>query len=346
MKHIRGFDVLRAFAVLGVMFFHLGWSSFSYGWLGVPFFFVLSGFLITGILLDNRNSGSGSYFFTFYTRRCLRIFPLYYLYIAVVFGWCVWFGAQYEGWSYFMVYLQNYFLGGNGMSLPPGMALGHTWSLAVEEQFYMLWPLVVLFANKQQLKALSIILIAVSVISRYWIAHNTTYVAFAPLTSNFDTLCLGSLLALAYRESALKLRDLSYSLGAAGLAVTVLAYFLPGASMNGTDSAFMLGLALCFAGIIGLTASGHLPIPEWKTLSYIGRISYGLYIWHAFAYMVINAAAYNHWMPDYGAPVMDGIRVLLTFVFATASFHLFERPILGLKDRFNYQKPTGAPAQA
>jgi peptidoglycan/LPS O-acetylase OafA/YrhL len=345
MKHIRGFDVLRSFAVLGVMFYHLGWAPFSYGWLGVPFFFVLSGFLITGILLDNRESGTASYFITFYTRRCLRIFPLYYLYIAVVALWCAWFGAKYEGWSYFIFYLQNYFLGANNLALPPGMALGHTWSLAVEEQFYMLWPLVVFFVSKQQLKALAIILIAVSVISRYWIAHNISYVSFAPLTSNFDTLCLGSLLALAYRESEEKLINLSYSVLFAGVAVTVLAYFLPGASMNGSDSAFMLGLALFFAGIIGLTAAGRLPVPEWKTLSYIGRISYGLYIWHAFTYMAISAALYNHWMPDYGAPVMDGIRLLLTFAIAAASFHLFELPILKLKDRFTYRASQKADAK-
>ena len=337
MKHIRGFDVLRSFAVLGVMIYHLGVTQFSYGWLGVPFFFVLSGFLITGILIDNKDSSGGNYFSTFFYRRCLRIFPVYYLCIAVVAAWCIWFGASYEGWSYFLLYVQNYYLGANNLGMPPGMSLGHTWSLAVEEQFYLLWPFIVYFTTKRQLQVLCLILIAASVISRYWIVVNTTFVPFTPLTSNFDTLCLGALLAIVYRESVRRLRTMSFALLAAGVALALVAPNLAWGTMNSADSIFMLSMALVFSGVVGLVSSGTLPIPDSRALSYIGRISYGLYIWHAFAYMVIDTSIYNKYIEDYGTLSMNIIRVALTFAIAIPSYHLFELPIMRLKGRFTYR---------
>lgn len=340
MRHIAGFDSLRAIAVIAVLFFHLGWPTFTYGWLGVPFFFVLSGFLITGILLDNRDSGPRSYFMTFYTRRCLRIFPLYFLYLAVIAVWCAWLDAKATGWPYFLLYVQNYYLGTIQFKMPPGMELGHTWSLAVEEQFYMLWPLVIFFASTKQLKLLIPTLITITVVSRYWITHNLDLYSFTPLTSNFDTLCLGALLAILYRESKSKLRSCSLALLLAGIGTVVIAYYLPNSTMGGFDSVFMFALALFFAGVVGLTASGALPSIQWKLLSYIGKISYGLYIWHALAYNIVNGAIYHHWMPDYGAPAMDALRLAITFIFAIASFHLFELPILRIKDRIKYDDPA------
>ncbi|MBT2375747.1 acyltransferase family protein [Pseudomonas fluorescens] len=266
MKHIQGFDELRAVAVIAVMFYHLGWTQFGYGWAGVPFFFVISGFLITGILLDNKDSQPGNYFYTFYARRCLRIFPLYYLYLFVIALWCAALGVQTSGWTHFLLYLQNYYLGANQFHLVPGMELGHTWTLAVEEQFYMIWPFLIFFVGRHYLKPMIFFLITASVLSRFWIGENTSYVPFAPLTSNLDTLCLGALLAIIYRERKTALGWVAW--GSLFFGVGMIAYQAQGSplSLNGSNSWFQLGLALLFAGIVGLVVTDKKMTIQWPLL--------------------------------------------------------------------------------
>lgn len=150
------------------------------GWLGVSFFFVLSGFLITRILIESK---SGNNFFSnFYIRRSLRIFPLYYLYILVIFIYCTYLGIQdTQNWLYYIFYVQNYTMAWNGFMYVPGQEFGHTWSLAVEEQFYLLWPLVVFFCNRKWIFISAIILSCVAIASRFYLAEYTSIVSFAPL---------------------------------------------------------------------------------------------------------------------------------------------------------------------
>jgi peptidoglycan/LPS O-acetylase OafA/YrhL len=349
MKHIRGFDGLRAFAVLGVMFVHLGWKPFEYGWVGVPFFFVLSGFLITEILLDNKESNARTFFSVFYVRRALRIFPLYFLYLAVIGAWCALLGVKTEGWPWFFIYLQNYYLGARDLRLTPGMDLSHTWSLAVEEQFYMLWPLVIFATSRQLLKALCVLLIVGGVVSRYWIANNLQYVAFAPLSSNLDTLCLGALLAILARDSDTKFANFSRVTLVIGIALLIAINVWPPGTLNASNSIFMFVLAIVFAGVVGTVACSTNGFGlEWKPLAYIGRISYGLYIWHAFGYGIVSVAVYHKWVPDLGWMVNDIARIAITFGIATVSFHYFERPILRLKDRVSYgaARPGRSPGNA
>ncbi len=345
MKHIKGFDGLRAFAVLGVMFVHLGWEPFAYGWIGVPFFFVLSGFLITGILLDNKGADARTFFSVFYARRSLRIFPLYFAYLAVVAVTCWILRLPTEGWSWFFVYLQNFYLGARHLELSPGMHLSHTWSLAVEEQFYMLWPLLVFITSRQWLKLLCVVLIGVGVVSRYWLAHNTQHVPFAPLSSNLDTLCLGALLAIAARESRARFVTQSYGSLAIGLALLVAINVWPNNTLNASNSQFMFVLALVFTGVVGIVGCSRNGLGlEWRPLAYIGRISYGLYIWHALGFGIISTALSSRWIPDLGWVVNDAVRIGLTFCLAAASFRYFEAPILRLKEKISHgpDKPEGA----
>ena len=145
-SYIPQFDGLRALSILAVFIAHSeflrslpGAVILEYGRIGVDLFFVLSGFLITGILLDSK--GSSHYFRNFYIRRALRIWPLYYLILLIIYLLTSQFLPQMKDgnvWLYFTVYIQNLFL---NLKIPYG--LEPTWSLAVEEQFYMTWPLLV-----------------------------------------------------------------------------------------------------------------------------------------------------------------------------------------------------------
>jgi peptidoglycan/LPS O-acetylase OafA/YrhL len=176
-EYIPAFDGLRAVAIIGVLLFHLGGTTFSVGWTGVILFFVLSGYLITGILLDAK--GSGGYFRNFYIRRALRIFPAYYLVllltaatIYIVAPTSPVFGPGAFEWNYFIFYVQNYWLGIQAYQTPLAGILGHTWTLAIEEQFYLIWPAIVYFLGRRALVVFCIALLVLSPIVRVWILQS------------------------------------------------------------------------------------------------------------------------------------------------------------------------------
>src|SRR5438445_5854386 len=161
-SHIPALDGLRGWAILLVLLTHIAaplrWSTpllviSSYGWVGVDLFFVLSGFLITGILIDSKPHTG--YLKSFYVRRILRIWPIYFLLLAVVFlvtpylGRAFEFPHSYYRWEYYVFYLQNVWLKDFGPA-----PLQMTWSLAVEERFYLLLPLVVLITSGATLKCI------------------------------------------------------------------------------------------------------------------------------------------------------------------------------------------------
>ncbi|MBB0023619.1 acyltransferase [Ralstonia pickettii] len=333
MKHIRGLDGLRAFAVLSVMLYHLGWPAFSLGWAGVPFFFVLSGFLITGILLDSKGESAGMFFGRFYLRRTLRIFPLYYLYLAVVFCWCAYHSVQTTGWGYYLVYIQNYYLGLTRWHVTPGQELGHTWSLAVEEQFYLLWPLLVFNLSTKHLKRVIGGMLMIAVGSRVVLHGDHWMVSFTPLTSNLDTLGMGALLAILARENRVEYEAASRKLLVAGAAFAGAVYLLADHHLTASDGLYMASLTILFGGIVSFVSARLIPALDWAPLSYIGRISYGLYIWHALTFQVLDASIYHEWIANPGPQWLDAMKIGLTFTVAIASFHLFEKPILKLKDQ-------------
>lgn len=340
MTYIKQLDGLRAFAVISVMLFHLGIPFFSAGWLGVPLFFVLSGFLITGILINNKNKPHR--FKNFYIRRSLRIFPLYYFYILVVFLFCTYLGVQDPNpWWWYLTYTQNYFYSINNFHYVSGQELGHTWSLAVEEQFYLLWPFVVLLCSRYVSVIAAIILCIVSISLRYYLTTHTSIVAFSPLFSSMDMLLVGGLLAYSSLNYRL-FKSFSLLMLFIGSAWTfmIVKYdmFVFGGhyGITGPNQSFFISSTLLFAGIIGVISSGIIKAEflNFKPLNYLGRISYGLYIWHPFVNIVVDVVLYRGYFTFITGWYVVASKLILTVVVASISYFYLELPFLRLKEKY------------
>ena len=319
-------DGLRALAVLGVVFFHVKWLA--PGWLGVNLFFVISGFLITGILLDTRDSPG--YFRRFYIRRFLRIFPIYYLLLAVVCAVLLFHGHAPGDMPYFFLYLQNFVIA-NAHWMPAAPDdITHTWSLAVEEQFYLVWPLAVLLVtDRRKLQWLCAALFALALVFRAGAcARHEVMIAFAYPFGNMDSLAAGAFLAVSLRCDADAFRRRAQKAFYAGLALllgalTVLyaGHFpLHSLELPKTHFGFVWGsiFAVIFALFVMAASCGVAQCRwlGWGPLRFIGKISYGIYLYHyALRYICVE-----WWF------VLPA-----TAVVAALSWYCIERPCLRLK---------------
>jgi peptidoglycan/LPS O-acetylase OafA/YrhL len=362
--NMPGLDGLRGLAIAGVLACHFtnAWPGsaaldrgamevFGLGWAGVDLFFVLSGFLITGILVDQ--VGAPGWWGGFLLRRVLRIFPLYYLALALfgLFGpslglidrwtfgrWGFWYWSYLGNWAY-----------AARQVIPP---LSHFWSLGVEEQFYLFWPLVVLAARGKRLAVLSAGLVVLSPALRAWIVHGSGWPvgsAFRVTIGRLDGLAMGALLAVAFRHAAgrsLALRSWRWAaaLGAA-------AFVCLGAPLGFDMHRAVLevwshtALALAFGGLLAgavageAAGSGLARALAASPLRALGRLSYGVYVWHYFVHVGLLGAlrarpagvALLATRGGYLAYAACG--VALSLAFAWASYHLVEKRFLALKDR-------------
>jgi peptidoglycan/LPS O-acetylase OafA/YrhL len=359
-------DALRCFAVLGVIVSH-NWRprlpgilvELDFGDLGVRLFFVLSGFLITGILLRAAHAARsgrerGGAMRSFYIRRFLRIFPLYYLVLVVTLVLAV--APVRELWPWLFTYTLNVHI---WHDLSQVENVGHFWTLAVEEQFYVLWPFVVLFAARRHLAPLLVGLCALAVAYRLYASFRWPQDVAGDLDSMtlilgvIDSLALGALLALALDRDPLGARvrpvltRVALPVGAVVFVVTlVLRYIHPASHVS---VAFAdTGTALVFCWLVGCASLGFRGragrLLELAPLTYLGRISYGMYVLHnlipvALAALAVRVGIGYH---DWGAPnfVVSG---LLTIALAALSWHFFEAPINRLKRRFRYTPAAPAP---
>ncbi len=202
MKYIRQLDSIRAFAVFLVILSH--WFSpysainfFPNGAIGVDIFFVLSGFLITGILLENRKFAEANEFSksttvkNFYVRRVLRIFPVYYLFIFLLLIFHEHTGTHIKSaFPYFVTYTSNYYF--FNLQEWDGM-LSHLWSLSVEEQFYLIWPWVMIFVRRKYFLHAVIIFLCIGIATTNIFIHNN--IADLLTTTCFDSFGFGAFLA-------------------------------------------------------------------------------------------------------------------------------------------------------
>lgn len=350
--YVPELDGLRGIAVLAVVFYHcearLRYAPVhrvvEWGWAGVNLFFVLSGFLITGIILDSRDDPH--FFRNFYARRSLRIWPVYVLLLLLVFTlvpltfsgfWSAVDQTRHAPWPYLVLFVQNLFV----LSLPG--TIGPTWSLAIEEQFYVAWaPLARFVRNRNLMIALVLVIIA----SPFLRAGNRGTLTPTHTLIHLDGLAFGSLIAVALRSVSWTQRVFRrIAVSAITVAVPVLAYLLY------VGSAFSDSfLALLFAGglLLALTSSGERHLYNRaltsKPLRFYGRISYGLYMIHILVFTLIGA--FDEKMLPYGYAgdfTVVAVRITLATLVALAMWHGFERPILRLKRYFHARpEPLGA----
>jgi peptidoglycan/LPS O-acetylase OafA/YrhL len=330
---------------------HVVHLALNLGWSGVQLFFVLSGFLITGILLEAR--ASPRYYRAFFGRRVLRIFPLYYLALFVAFVIAPALGGpptraqeQLVFWAYCVNWTQPF---GVGAALLP-----HFWSLAVEEQFYLAWPFVVRRLAPAAVARLAIALAILAVLARVAVrlAALPDEAAYTWTVCRMDALALGALLAAAARDA-----DLSPRLARRGPAIIALAILVGLAGLGvtrGYPRTTALGqtlgytaLAVAFAGLVlaavlaDVRGTGPLRAAlTFAPLRAVGRVSYGMYVIHfplqtwVLGPLVARALAPIDPSGPAFAIASVGFASTVTFAVAWLVFELFERRFLAYKARF------------
>ncbi len=362
--HLPRLDGLRALAVFAVLIFHA--EYFHAGWIGVQVFFVLSGFLITRILVASKQkspSQPGEFFARFYWRRTLRIFPLYFAFLLILAAVYLLtrrpaFFAEASPWLF--TYTFNFArLAPHSPYMP---AFGHLWSLAVEEQFYLLWPAAVWLLSAQKLRRLILAMILAAPVLRWCAGYSLAAwsqdqvhlgtAIYSLLTSHLDAFGLGAALAtglpLLTRHAGRKLIACLIALTIAGLLTlrSLQAARLAGWSSLGYPHALPwhfqyvwaytlinFAAAWLIALLIAPASSrGFLRLLEHPVPAYLGRISYGLYVWHA-PVLVLTASALHvgSFQPIGIAGLL--IATTVTIALAAASFHGFESRFLSFKDR-------------
>ena len=366
MKRIPGLDVLRAFAVFFVLIEHFGvWFDHTSpsgkiirdviipdGSFGVDLFFVLSGFLITSILLNSRNTPNktrSGIIKNFFVRRALRIFPIYYLLLIVLF--IINYPDVRSNIGYFATYTSNIL----SWRTNTWNHFSHTWTLAVEEQFYLLWPWLIIFINEKYLKFVLFFAVAVGIISTY-IAINVQHHFGSLLVFNcFDGFGIGGIYAwirqkddrTARFNSILKIIGIPvliyYTYIKVGLAYN---WYVPGIFLIKTIYSLV---ALCIINLVVNNKSDRANsyLLNNRPLNYIGRMSYGIYLYH-YVYLNFFFAYVNKFLFDITQPypklqvfIHDHhtdywIELSVVFLIASMSYHFIELPILRLKSRFAY----------
>jgi peptidoglycan/LPS O-acetylase OafA/YrhL len=362
LRHMAQLDGLRALAAGMVVCYHFWRPAREYvhlGGIGVRVFFVLSGFLITGILLRSRSglddgrTTAGVALRHFYIRRVLRIFPLYYFALAIA-----WYGkvsGAREGMLWHVGYLSNvhFFLVNAVHHGTWGGHVGHFWSLAVEEQFYLLWPWVILFARRRWLPGIALGMAAAGPIFRF-VVFSLTGNDITPILplGCVDSLALGAYLAMTVLpefQSHPLIRPVGVNALWSGL-VLFAAYqaaVQSGGFWRFRIVSFDLAVALVGVWLVARAARG-MGGPagrflELAPLRYLGTISYGIYVYHNMLPELLPKVAKRLGYPDLLAPLGDQTVPYLIFyaaatvAVAAVSWHFFEGPINRLKARFEYR---------
>lgn len=351
-RYMPELDGLRAFAVGLVMLAHYTIGTpiaahVDWGPYGVWLFFVLSGFLITGILLRCRariEAGAvtrGHVLRSFYARRFLRIFPIYYLTVAVI---CLGSETIRAQMFWLLGYAQNVKVALDGAF----GAAPHFWSLAVEEQFYLVWPALILLTPR---RALPWVLLGAAAIAPCWragvlLCDGTTTTARVFTLGCLDTLALGGL--LAYVQSSYgtpageaRLRTVAFRLG---VPLSAMALWLHASGQAELVKVVFgdLGFALLFCAVVAKAAGGWEGVVgrvlRHPVAVYLGRISYGLYVYHLFVPPLLLRLAARFeltWLTS--KAVVAPLAVVISIAAAAASWHLIERPLNAQKKRFPYE---------
>jgi peptidoglycan/LPS O-acetylase OafA/YrhL len=344
-QKIPQLDAVRGVAILLVIFhntsekypsLHLQ-QLFANGWMGVDLFFVLSGFLITGILLDTKRSEG--YLRNFYARRCLRIWPLYYSLIVLMFLVIPFLSAsearaifeKSSPWWAYPLFLQNFLI--HPVSTVAAGPLGVTWSLAIEEQFYVVWPWIVRYCTYTQLRGIAIAVICLSPVLRFYLSlHHIDL--YTNIFCRLDGLMAGALLAVVVLSDSFLPSKFVKRAWLSLLVTAPLAFLIE--VFHARWIVFSLS-AVASASFVYLSLySGQKWLQAGLTnrfMIYTGKVSYGLYLLHKIPFGLVQTLHLDR------HPLLILPTILAaSYTMAALSWNLLEKPFLKLK-RFFESKP-------
>lgn len=356
-NRIPSLDGLRAVSILMVLIGHQAQyfsgkiASFlgSLGWLGVQVFFVISGYLITTLLLNEKIVTGNISLRDFYARRCLRILPAFYAFVLVIImlkvGNLIYLPPS-NLW-YVLTYTVNY--------TPHGVWwTGHLWSLSVEEQFYLIWPLMMRFCTLRTNLIAACALIGIAPVLRYTLAvthdwHNVLHAFFPPAGFPVvaDTIACGCLLAMVLpkvnRQKWFVTILKSQIVLLLPPAVVILRFlsiaprwFPPTLYLLVGGTAINVGITLCVARFTHFSTGLAGVLLNWKFITTLGALSYSLYLWQQ---LFMNPYAHSF---AQRAP----LNIVLAFGAACLSFYCFERPLIRLRKRFSYASRPRTSSEA
>lgn len=340
-KYLPELQGLRGLAILAVVLYHCHprlqgtpvYYASLWGWAGVIVFFALSGFLITSILLETRNEPH--YLHSFHARRVLRVVPLYALVLVVCYleapwfiGPSIWNAVKAAPWLAYIFFVQNLF----HLTLPP--AIGPTWALAIEEQYYFLWAPAVRFLRRPWLLAT---LLTAALVGSPLLRHgHHAWLTPTHTLIHLDGIALGSLMALGMYTIPLA-RRVWLAMGLSGM---VLGFAAAATVAGGTaylDSALAVGISGAILALISSTGSRN-PISfllRRGPLPFYGTISYGLYMVHIMVFVFFGW--FDLRMDPYGTMGNVAVvvfRLAVSTAIATALWYGFESKLLKLKRYF------------
>lgn len=357
-------DGIRGLAILFVILYHYfavaipKGSGLAYkvirqilsnGWSGVDLFFVLSGFLITGILIDNREANN--YYKVFYIRRITRIFPLYYFFLLIfiilssssnnlpVLNQELFINVLPIG-SYFL-YIQNFYMAIVGDFGNEFLAV--TWSLAIEEQFYLLLPLLIRINKPNRFPITVLFFISIPLILRASLPTGG-YFDFVLTPWRFDSLFMGAFLAVIYRSPnflELLLRNIRYI---KILFVALLVFFVYSSiveDLGSLDHLFIFSILYGCLIFLSLAEkdSSLTKIARNRHLIFLGNISYGVYLFHQIINGLLHYGFFKQ-MPsiqDLPTVIVTLLSLLLTILISFISYRVFERRFINFGHRYSYE---------
>lgn len=369
--YIRGFDGLRGVAMMLVFFTHkTDWGEKSeIGFSGVWLFFLLSGFLIGGQLqharklVEQGGSGVRQELGRFWIKRALRIFPAYYALIILVAPFYLLSGRDVPGLAYYIAYLSNFYFQHDPSAFLTTWA--HFWSLAVEEQFYILFAPLILFVPSRHATLACLTLIAASLVERgrLTVSGVAPYVIYIDSLVNFGLLALGALLAI-HKASVVRLLQrgglMRGSVGWVSVGIVLVAapasLILSAGHLAALQVFYVvaaLNAGLLVVVVVGSQASGLVRALEWQPLAWFGRVSYGLYLYNDYvkadlpARLLRALAAHNSGWPGHVAErllqgarssqIVDASGLLVCLALLCGLAHLsrivVENPALRRRDR-------------
>jgi peptidoglycan/LPS O-acetylase OafA/YrhL len=353
-RHIPALDGIRGMAVLLVILFHF--FNAGFGWIGVDLFFVLSGFLITGILIDSRDDRN--YFRNFYIRRTLRIFPLYYFaftffLLLVIFAEDAVALKEPDFFTanalWFYIYMQNWLFAITGW--PADHVLNHFWSLAIEEQFYIFWPVLVYFIPPKKLLHACILIIVVSLVSRICSYYQGCQAPWQFVTTHcrLEGLATGGLIAVLFRKNLSSLINIFKWVGWIMIPVIIFLYIKAGTLKYNSPYYLTIGFTIfdLFLGsvlVAALTRKAAITIFSWPVLRFLGKYSYGIYVYHWMIYQLLWKWYLDHILNGINAGgsrfVYGIVCFILTILVSRISYMYLESPLLELKKKFAPAQPA------